>query len=465
MTPDMTPDMSPRMKPRMKPRMTTARRRRVGRYAQRGAATLIVVMLLFFLVSLVAAYAARNLIFEQRTSTNQYRATQALETAEAGLEWALAMLNGGRIDASCAPLVPPDVSQNSFRQRYLAIDINGNYTPRMWTESSTLTGERPSCVQNGVSWNCSCPSGAAPTPTVPTGGDIHPAFRVCFEAVTPAQPGLVRVVSTARTSFVDQSCETAAEGNAGDASASVSVVVALSSALATPPSAAVTAGGSLSMSGGIFTVTNTDARGNGVTTMVGGAPFVPTGGIFKRHTLPGVPEAGSSVEDQFLGSLTLPQRFNWMLRMPMSTYKAQPATVHVDCSSDCANRLTNAVLGNPGRIVWVNGDVSLSTNLNLGSDDAPAMVVVDGNVNLSGGNVNFVGLLYAQGDIAFSGAISTVRGGVVAVRNIAHSGGITTIEYNPAHLTQPTLIPPVLSHLRLASGSLVRVPGSWRDFP
>ena len=31
----------------------------------------------------------------------------------------------------------------------------------------------------------------------------------------------------------------------------------------------------------------------------------------------------------------------------------------------------------------------------------------------------------------------------------------TTIEYDPA----------VLNQLRLASGSLVRVPGSWRDFP
>ena len=45
---------------------------------QRGAATLAVVALLFFIVSLVAAYTNRNLIFEQRTSGNQFRATQAL---------------------------------------------------------------------------------------------------------------------------------------------------------------------------------------------------------------------------------------------------------------------------------------------------------------------------------------------------------------------------------------------------
>ena len=78
----------------------------------------------------------------------------------------------------------------------------------------------------GTGWNCSCPSGAAPAPTLPTGGGVNPAFRVCFEAVNPPQPGVVRVVSTARTRFVDQSCETPAEGDAGDAAASVSVVAA-----------------------------------------------------------------------------------------------------------------------------------------------------------------------------------------------------------------------------------------------
>ena len=452
----------PRMKPHPHPRITMRPRRRSGPGAQRGAATLIVVMLLFFLVSLVAAYAARNLIFEQRTSTNQYRATQALETAEAGLEWALAMLNGGRIDASCTPLVPPDVSQNSFRQRYLAIDIDGNYTPRRWADN--VTRERPSCIQDGTGWNCSCPSGATPTPTTPTGGEIHPAFRVCFEAVSPPQPGVVRVVSTARTSFVDQSCETAAEGNAGDAAASVSVVVALSSALATPPSAAATTRRNLGLTGVSATLVNTDAQSRGTTTHVGGS-FSTIGGTLALRTLPGTPEAGSQVSDPQLGSLTVEQLFLSLFGMPVSTYRGQPATVRVDCSADCANRLNNAVQANPGRIVWVDGNVSSSTSLSLGSDDAPALIVVDGNVSLTGGNLDIVGLLYGRNDIALVGANLTVRGAVVAARDFNSVGGTVEIEYNPAHLTQPNLIPPVLSHLRLASGSLVRVPGSWRDFP
>ena len=64
----------------MKSALSFSRRNR-----ERGAATLVVVMVLFFIISMVAAYTSRNLIFEQRTSANQYRSTQAQEAAEAGL--------------------------------------------------------------------------------------------------------------------------------------------------------------------------------------------------------------------------------------------------------------------------------------------------------------------------------------------------------------------------------------------
>ncbi|MFY7949505.1 MAG: pilus assembly PilX family protein, partial [Gemmatimonas sp.] len=60
---------------------------------QQGAATLVVVMVLFFIISMVAAYTSRNMIFEQRTGANLYRASQSFEAAEAGMNWALMMLN------------------------------------------------------------------------------------------------------------------------------------------------------------------------------------------------------------------------------------------------------------------------------------------------------------------------------------------------------------------------------------
>ena len=431
--------------------MKTNHRRRPRPGPQRGAATLIVVMLLFFLVSLVAAYAARNLLFEQKTSTNQYRATQALEAAEAGLEWALAMLNGGRIDATCSPLVPPDVSQNSFRQRYLAIDIDGNYTPRRWADN--VTRERPSCVQAGTGWNCSCPSGAAPAPTVPTGGAVNPAFRVCFEAVNPPQPGVVRVVSTGRTAFVNESCDAPVEGTAGEAAASVSVVVALSSALPSVPRAAVTAVGNVSSSAAM-TLVNTDPRYGAFTAHLGGHL---TGSVPPvRITAPGTPGTTSSVEgDPTLASQSSDALFKSVFRMPASTYQHQPAaTVLSGCTGTCSGDIEQAVRSHPHGIVWFIGNLALSDPLDLGTVDPPAVIVVTGDLTISA-TTRIRGLLVGLGNVTNSASTTRVVGALVSAGNVTNSGASASIEYDWD----------VLRQLSLSSGSLVRVPGSWRDFP
>ena len=60
----------------MKPRLPTQREQ------QRGAATLVVVMVLFLIMALLAAYANRSLVFEQRIANGYYRASLAQEMAE-----------------------------------------------------------------------------------------------------------------------------------------------------------------------------------------------------------------------------------------------------------------------------------------------------------------------------------------------------------------------------------------------
>ena len=438
----MTHGMTPRMKPRTTMRPPRSRHAAV----QRGAATLIVVMLLFFIVSLVAAYAARNLIFEQKSSINQLRATQALEAAEAGLEWAVAMLNGGRIDASCTPLVPPDVSQNSFRQRYLSQDANGNYTPQLWAGVGSER-EQASCVKAGAGWNCSCPDGVRPAPTLPGGTGINPAFRVCFEALTPAQPGAVRVVSTGRTAFLDQSCDAPAEGSGGDAAASVSVVVALSSALAASPGAAVTATGGVTSTGGL-TLVNTDALSNGITAHLGGPLVgVPSSQLL---SLPGTPGLASAVPDNLLGARTPEEVFKSVFRMGSATFSRQPAAV--TCASPCSTQLQELVNANPRRIVWVDGNLVVTTPVAPNAGDPPALIVAAGNVTITA-TTQIRGVLVALGNLTSASNLD-VQGAVVVTGNLADASG-GTIEFDPA----------VLRELRMSSGSLVRVPGSWRDFP
>ncbi|MBL0296207.1 MAG: pilus assembly PilX N-terminal domain-containing protein [Betaproteobacteria bacterium] len=154
---------------------------------QGGVASLTVVMVLFFILSLVAAYTSRNLIFEQRTAGNLHRSTQAFEAAEAGVEWALTMLNSGRIDATCA--ASTNVANDSFRQRYLTIDAASGGRPGRVLTAAFAAPVWPvafSMVRPGTA--------VARSPTRPrwhlAGRDGHlPAFRIRFWRAAGARAG------------------------------------------------------------------------------------------------------------------------------------------------------------------------------------------------------------------------------------------------------------------------------------
>ena len=89
------------------------------RIAARGAATLVVVIVLFFVMALVAAYASRNLVVEQRVANAVLDATLAHEAAQFGLDHTLALLNADALDPQCQPVA---TGHNSLRERWLTID-------------------------------------------------------------------------------------------------------------------------------------------------------------------------------------------------------------------------------------------------------------------------------------------------------------------------------------------------------
>jgi hypothetical protein len=59
---------------------------------QRGAATLVMALVLLVLTSMVAAYTGSAVLFERRISANEFRSGQAFEAAESGLSSALAYM-------------------------------------------------------------------------------------------------------------------------------------------------------------------------------------------------------------------------------------------------------------------------------------------------------------------------------------------------------------------------------------
>lgn len=438
----------------MTARMPSPSLHRRARGAQRGVASLIVVALLFFILSMVAAYTNRNLIFEQRTSGNQYRSTMALEAAEAGLEWALALLNGGRIDAACAPSV--DAADTPFRERYLSIDpVSGVITPTGALAPDGGGQVWASCVFDGTDrWTCSCPQpGNAPVLDMPGGAGLHPAFRLRFVRTGGGQPGIVRLEANACTRLDNNCLDFPARATTGEGRATVSSLIALRGGLAAAPVAALTVRQNVDVGGAALGAFNSDVRTGGLAILAGGS--VATGGL-RLGGAPGTPPENALVElDAQLAALPSAERFfSSNFATTSDTWRDQPGTVRLDCALvACDGDAVRAVAQQqPGRVVWVDGNVVLDGGTDIGSAAVPLVLVATGNIEVGAG-VTFHGLLYSQAATWNTAGSGTVRGAALAGNALGGTGSISVV-YDAD----------VLNRLRLRTGSFVRVPGGWRDF-
>ncbi|MBC7940152.1 MAG: hypothetical protein H7Z19_10375 [Chitinophagaceae bacterium] len=443
-----------------------------GQRGQRGAATLVVVMVLFFIMALVAVYTSRNLIFEQRTSSNQYRSSQAFEAAEAGVEWALAMLNGGRVDSACLPTT--DTTQSSFRARYIdTIDSESKMTVRTQPPgpgfpATPAPALMPACVFDAATnpnlWRCHCPSDSATVLPVVGGAAAKPMFRVRFEYLSaPAtRRDVLRIVS-AGCNRPDPAClaETPS-APPGDAMAVVTSVVALRSALSTLPGAAITAQGDVNAGTGSLAATNTNPATGGITVLAGGGIL----GTVLPTTLAGTPgDKSMGASDDALAALAIPDRmFNNFFGMAPLFYEEQPGAFVLDCSAGCNSANVNsAVAQNPGHVIWIEGDLTVNGDIGtapvggglLASElpsTGPVMLVVEGTATLASGTL--YGALYGR-VLSWNRGSGTalVQGALIAEGGLVGNGNQQVI-YDPA----------ILSLLRTRQGSFVRVPGGWKDF-
>lgn len=416
------------------------------RRSQRGAAALVVTTLLFFVMALVALFVNRNLVFEQRASANQYRATQAFEAAEAGAEWALAQLdNPQRIGPDCLP--SDDSTATSFRVRFLRHDAAG-FAPVTWNSGGVATALQPSCVRSGSGWSCSCPVQGAPSLAEPAGDGPFPAFTLRF--ASGDKPGSVRVRATGCTRLAG-ACAPASTSNV-DAVAQVDVTLALLPALRTPPAAALTARGSVAADGATLGAHNTDpASGLAIHSGAGLAANQA------RLTLPaGAPLASGLVDnDTGLSSQSPEQLFASIFGLDKARWKNQSSVQRVTCASDCAAVLSAAIAAtDTSALLWVDGDLTLDGPVTLGSAERPVLMVVAGDARLRGA-VGMHGLLYAAtlhwDDATAPGA---------ALQGAAISEGDYTGNAGADFIRDAGVLATLAGH----SGSFVRVNGGWRDF-
>lgn len=411
------------------------------RRARRGVVSLVVVVLLLAAMAAATLFVSRSLITEQGTSANQYRATLAMEASEAGIQWATAMLNKvEKVSASCGTSTTS--TDQRFRQKYLTTDLD---TGIVAVGAGTV---HAACVsnQNTVGWTCSCPAaGTAPSPsaTAPSSG-YQPSFAIAFQATTT--PGAVRVVSYGCTSpITSATCD-------GDAAATVTVVLGSVSALPTPPAAALTARGSVSVGNAALGVINGDPSTNGITINAGLSINAPNARLI---TVPGTPPQATLVgNDPSIRGTSEEQMFTSFFGMTKESYRALSTVKTINCAAGCTEADVTAAYAEGARLFWLDGNLAMNANITIGSETDPVLMVVGGNVGMQG-DLRIFGLIYSE-------AITwdNTGGGSALLQGAAISEGNYTGNGTPDYLYDPR----VIKRLRLENGSYARVPGSWRDF-
>ena len=414
----------------------------------RGAAALAFVMLLFFTMSMVSLYTQRHLVLEQRTAAHQVRASQAHEAAEAGLQWLLARLNAGSADPRCLP--PGTPASPRLRDQLLRAEApGGRLAPALSAAGLPLA---VTCVHEGQAWQCQCPSAGSP-PSDEDAGDVPgPAFqaRLVDAGGRPDVIGVEVVGCTgARASCLDF------DGSAAEheGRATVSALLAFKPALATAPAAALTARGDVLLEGGDPRLVDAEPEGEGWTVHAGGMVQVSSGALQGR---PGTPAeltvaqadarlAAASGEQLFLGTFGLSRR----------AFQSLPTTHTLPCSPQaCGSRMVReAASRHPGHALWLQGDLSLDDDQDLGSPELPLLLVVTGQVRFGAG-ARLHGLLYVQATGWLAEGSGELQGAVLAEGSVS----------GPLH-ARIARNAQVLQALRRTHGWFALVPGSWKDLP
>ncbi len=421
-------------------------------FRQRGAAAVPMVIIVFLISGIVLFYTNRNLIFEQRTSANHYRATQAFEAAEAGLEWAL--VNLGKevsVDAACLA-----GAGGSFKNRYL-----DNTTSPITVKSNVEGLPVVACSINESTGVFSCSCAAAGATAALTTASAGSYFSIAFHDIPGSTASIIGIevkgCTRSSSSSPDARCVTGGTG-ASDGYSVVSSKIALVGALGSSPVGAITTKSGLTLQGsaaalGVF---NADPATSGITVHTGGTVEIDK---MRLVTVPGSDPTLSIIQnDTTLSSLTADKFFESFFDMSKADYKANMATV-VDCASKKCGTQVEAAYAAGARIIWVEGDFDDSVQVGSVSGTAPnqtfdpVVLVVNGSSSM-GGNSSVVGLYYSVGEMdVLGGANFILRGSAVSESSFKAGNGTPDFIYEP-------MVSTILTN---TVGNFVRIPGTWID--
>jgi len=424
---------------------------------QRGAATLIVTMVLLFSTSIIMLYLNRSILFEQKTSANQLRSTIAMEMAEAGMEWTIGMLNTAYdIDANCNLLSTTNIP---FRQKYVQTKWHAA-APNNSTDVIPATNTFPGCKinTNTNTRSCSCPSvPSSGTATANLGTNTLPGFTVTFsKAPDDINPDTeaVRITVTGCTAQEDGDACTPATAGESDATATITSIVKMRPLLRAAPASPLTCGKSCEV-GGSYNVVNKDVATGGV--LINAGTNIIKGNGTSLTSIPGQPGENALIANDasLLGlassdtNCSASAMFSAYFGSTIAQFAASPLTKTITDSSD-----VNAAYADGWRSFYFpTGFTRNNSQGNLGTPSDPVTLVSAAGFDING-NIDIYGMIFANKANFNDGGTGTadIHGALVTCADYRNNGN-GTLEYDAD----------ILKNVRRSTGVLVRVPGSWTD--
>lgn len=423
--------------------------RSATRHRQRGLGALFTSVILLFLASVFMIAVSRSLLLEQRMSANEVRSKQAFEAAQAGLDAAMNYLQSSpRASDQNNDGVADDVAAvalangTTYRYAFCVPQMEGAAAPTTAYSCPEAVGARPVCdYVDGV-------AGVA---------DLLPGFTEADFFATPAivscgwsDDGLGRRIVQQSVGVIGGE-DTNGPSNPLTAKGSINV------------------GGSATVvnyfnnlniwSGGAIDNTGASARTfvrNPATELPPPGTAPPTGNTLFNNCnntvdstytctskTAGVEMFDVIDRDPTLSNLSTDEMFRNTFGMTKTDY-ANTAQVNIS-GADIANLDRSG-----GQSVYIDGSVSLSGT--YGSRDKPVKMVINGNLDATGGPTIF-GIVYVTGNISGGGGNVQINGAAVTEQAVSVNGSLTVIY-------DPTIV-------RRAGEQVGRpglIPGTWRDW-
>lgn len=421
---------------------------------QQGLSTLVMVMVLFFIMALVAAYANRNLIVEQRIAQTYRALSDAHEAHHQAVHRLISLLNSGRIDARCRP---DPQGPSTLRQRLLVVDNEGHIGSPAAALNPAQPAQSPFTMlcdrRRPGPWECQCPPDLRPLPQADDGEARESTvmrIRPLGSAGGADSQGLGLVGLSVRACAAPSGACLASDP--ADAAVVERVqALMLVPALKMPPVSALVARGHVDLGDGMV-VAHNEAGLGGLALHAGGQVLGQRAGVSGPA---GAPAADAMLsQDARLAGLDEEAFFRRHFGLRPAEWLTQPATRRLDCAegNDCSAAL-QSLLDSGIQLVRVDGDLRLASPVVLGSALQPVLLVVRGALTIRG-PLRLHGVVAVRDHLSWQNAsadASLVQGAVL-VGGEVHGGAGAAVLFDGA----------TVERLRLQAGSFLPLPGgSW----